>query len=175
MINEADNQRILLEQQINKIKQQQMKLNQFYEREIEHLNDMHQFVINISENKLNNNSFYSWMFEYKNNVKQFDIIKQEEKKKSLITQIDQILQQENQVMDSSKEKERIIFHWIDFCSESKDEKSSMIDNDTTIDSNEKMILILANLSNVLECSEAEVEDSIMDFGMDKSSIGNIFI
>jgi hypothetical protein len=134
MINEADNQRILLEQQINKIKQQQMRLNQFYERKIEHLNDMHKFVINISENKC----FYSWMFEYKNNLKQFDIIKQEQKKKnSLITEIDQILQQENQVMNSSKEKERIIFHWIDFRSESKDEKSSMIDNDTTIDSNER--------------------------------------
>jgi len=100
MINEADNQRILLEQRIDKIKQQQMRLNQFYERKIEHLNDMHKFVRNISENKC----FYSWMFDYKNNVKQFDIIKQEQKKNSLINQIDQILQQENQVMDSSKEK-----------------------------------------------------------------------
>jgi len=137
MINEADNQRILLEQQINKIKQQQMRLNQFYERKIEHLNDMHKFVINISENKC----FYSWMFEYKNNVKQFDIIKQEQKKNSLINQIDQILQQQNQIIGINKTKNiRLIFY---FCLESKDEISittnilSVLDNETTIDSNKK--------------------------------------
>jgi len=134
-INEADNYRVLLEQKINKIKQQQIILNDLYEREINNLNDRHQFLTNICKNS------YRFISEYEKYVKQFQLIKDEQANNPFILQIDQILQQQNQIIGINKTKNiRLIFY---FCLESKDEISittnilSVLDNETTIDSNKK--------------------------------------
>jgi hypothetical protein len=134
-INEADNYRELLEQKINKIKQQKIILNDLYEREINNLNDRHQFLTNICKNS------YRFISEYEKYVKQFQLIKDEQANNLFILQIDQILQQQNQIIGINKRKNvRLIFY---FRLESKDEISittnilSVLDNETTIDSNKK--------------------------------------
>jgi hypothetical protein len=120
MSNEADNQRIVLEQQIDQIKQQQVRLNNFYEDKINYLNNMHEFVRNICDNKFDNNHS-----EYEKTLKQFQLVKQEQNKYSFIQQIDQILH-----MNSN--------------SEPKDEISSIIDHEITVDSNEDTMVVSSN-------------------------------
>ncbi|UJR23257.1 hypothetical protein I4U23_026277 [Adineta vaga] len=105
MIIEADHQRVSIQQQIDNIKQQQMILNNFYEREMKHLNEMHDSLVNICENKLDNQNFHTLMHDYEKNTKQLARIKKEdEEKNSLPIQIDQILKQQNE-MKQSKEKQ----------------------------------------------------------------------
>ena len=81
MLNEADNHRILVEEQIDKIKQQQILLNNFYENKLKDLNHIHEFVRNINSNHL----------EYEKTFKQFQLIKEQQNNYSFIQQIDQII------------------------------------------------------------------------------------
>lgn len=81
MLNEADNHRIFVEEQINKIKQQQILLNNFYENKLKDLNHIHEFVRNINHNYL----------EYEKTFKQFQLIKEQQNNYSFIQQIDQII------------------------------------------------------------------------------------
>ena len=103
MINEAENHRILIEQQINKMKQQQILLNDLYEHEIKNLNDIHEFLINICQNTS------LCLSEYEQSIKQFQLIKQNYLHNSFIIQIDQILQQQNQIIGINKNKEYCFF------------------------------------------------------------------
>jgi hypothetical protein len=105
MITKADQQRSVLEQQIDKIKQQQIALNQFYDRELKQLNEMHELVVNICANRLDNQNFHSLMRDHGKHMKQFETIKLEEASNSIISQIDQILQQQNQAIDKKNEEE----------------------------------------------------------------------
>lgn len=101
-VNETETYRSLLEQQINKIKQQQTTLNDLYEREIKNLNNIHEFLTNICENN------YLLISEYEQYLKEFELIKQNQGNNSFIQafilQIDQILQQQNQVIGIDKNK-----------------------------------------------------------------------
>jgi hypothetical protein len=109
MIDEAEKERLLLEQQIDKMKYQQEMINNFYKREIKHLNDMQTFVIDICENKPNNSDRYLLKSEYEKSINEFESFKQEQEKNSsmrlCIIQIEQILQQQN---DRSKKKKIIL-------------------------------------------------------------------
>lgn len=105
MITDADNHRYVLKQRIDQIKQQQLRLNHFYEREIEQYNDMYRFTMNLCGNQLHSDNFYSLMFDYGNNAQQFDRMKQEQTQNSLIIQIDQILKEQNVIVDSGKERQ----------------------------------------------------------------------
>ena len=107
MIDEADNQRILLEQHIDKMKRQQITLNNLYECEIKHSNDMYKFVLDLCENKVNdNNNRYTLTFESERKIKEFQLIKKEQEKNSFMklftSQIEQILQRKNPICDIGK-------------------------------------------------------------------------
>jgi hypothetical protein len=108
-INDAENHRVLLEQQINKIKQQQTSLNDLYEREIKNLNNIHEFLTNICENN------YLLISEYERYIKQFELIKQNQANNSFIQafilQIDQILQQQNQFLGTKSFSNNILFYF----------------------------------------------------------------
>jgi hypothetical protein len=103
IINEAESHRILFEQQINKIKQQQTVLNDIYEREIKNLNDKNEFLTHICENS------YVLISEYEQYVKQFELIKQEQINNQFIFDIDEILQQQKQNQILRKNNKRKIF------------------------------------------------------------------
>jgi hypothetical protein len=101
-MHDAENHRVSLEQQIDKIKHQQTELNNLYERELKNLNDIHQFVINICENS------HLIISDYEQYVKQLNLIKQDQKNnsfiQSFIIQIDQILQQEKHIDGRNREE-----------------------------------------------------------------------
>ncbi|CAF1616783.1 unnamed protein product [Adineta ricciae] len=100
MITKADNERVLLEQRIHDIKQQQIVLNKFYEQEMKRLDEMHGFLVNISENKIDSHNFYSLMNNYEKNIKQFTAINHEDKtKSSFLNQIDQFLKQQTDLKE----------------------------------------------------------------------------
>ncbi len=160
-INDAENHRVLLEQQINKIKQQQTSLNDLYEREIKNLNNIHEFLTNICENN------YLLISEYERYIKQFELIKENQANNSFIQafilQIDQILQQQNQFLGTKSFSNNILFF---LNLESKDEISittnilSALDNETTIVREEE------------EEEEELIIDSIIDCHSNELSIGN---
>jgi 7-keto-8-aminopelargonate synthetase-like enzyme len=122
---DAENHRVSLEQQIYKIKQQQIELNDLYERELKNLNDMHQLITNICENN------YLVISNYERYAQQLQSIKQDQENnsfiQSFILQIDQILQQQNHIDGTAN----IL---------------SISDNETTTDSDSKykIISILKN-------------------------------
>jgi 7-keto-8-aminopelargonate synthetase-like enzyme len=117
---DADNHRVSLEQQIYKIKQQQIELNDLYERELKNLNDMHQLITNICENN------YLVISNYERYAQQLQSIKQDQENnsfiQSFILQIDQILQQQNHIDGTAN-------------------TLSISDNETTTDSDSKYKII----------------------------------
>lgn len=99
IIHDAENHRVSLEQQIYKIKQQQIELNDLYERELKNLNDIHQFVTNICENS------DLVISDYTQYAQQLQSIKQNQENNSFIIQINQILQQKNPNISSISDHE----------------------------------------------------------------------
>lgn len=92
-IHDAGNHRSLLEEQIERLKQQHNALNKIYEREITNLNQMHQLVKNICGNN------YLLISDYDRYAKQWQSIKQNQMNNSFLQpfmfQIDQLLQQQD--------------------------------------------------------------------------------
>jgi len=117
---DAENHRVSLEQQIYKIKQQQIELNDLYERELKNLNDMHQLITDICENN------YLVISNYERYAQQLQSIKQDQENnsfiQSFILQIDQILQQQNHIDGTAN-------------------TLSISDNETTTDSDSKYKII----------------------------------
>ena len=92
-MHEAENHRISLEEQIERLKQQHNALNDFYTREITNLNHIHQLVKNLCGNN------YLLISDYDRYAKQWQLIKQNQMNHSYLQpfmfQIDQILQQQD--------------------------------------------------------------------------------
>lgn len=90
-IREAETHRLSLEEQIERLKQQQITLNDFYERETKNLNHIHQVVKNICDNN------FLLVSDYERYMKQWQLIKQDQTKnsslQSFIVQIDRVLQE----------------------------------------------------------------------------------
>lgn len=93
-IHDAESHRVTLEEQIERLKQQQMTLNDFYERHLRNLHHTHQLVKNLCENN------YLFVSDYERYSKQWQLIKHDRTNntslQTFITQIDQILQQQQQ-------------------------------------------------------------------------------
>lgn len=137
-ITEAENYRSLIEQQIHKIKQQQITLNNFYENEIKNLNHIQEFLRNICEN---NSLFIS---DYEQYMKQYQFIKENQLNNSFLKffteQIDQIIQQQQQQQQNQLN---------DF--ESKDEISLISEQDTNLCTKEEELII----ESTMECDSNE--------------------
>ena len=97
MIGDAKSQALVLEQGIDKMSQQRLALDRFYENEIKHLKDRHDYLVNLAESKSNEANCSSFTFDDEDNRKQLHLIKHDTIPflQSVTVQVDQILRQQH--------------------------------------------------------------------------------
>ena len=98
MIGDAKSQALVLEQGIEKMSQQRLALDRFYEKEIQSLKERHGYLLNLAESKSNEANCSSFTFDDdEDNRKQLHLIKHDTIPflQSVTVQVDQILRQQH--------------------------------------------------------------------------------
>ena len=110
MLSDAQQQKRLLEEQIDRLSEQKLALNELYERELKNATDLHTFISHVCETKCNETNSYKLTSDYEKNLQQFNAIKgvQIPEIQSFIARVDQILQAPELTMnaDSSRSSKR---------------------------------------------------------------------
>ena len=187
MLSDAQQQKRLLEEQIDRLSEQKLAVNQLYERELKSATDLHTFVSNLCETKCNETNSYKPTGDYEKDLQQFNAIKQTQMPeiRSFIARFDQVLQTAERMTstDPSKasRKDDDSLTGMTISLEMKEEiwngsdALPIIDDQTTIERRSLTGVNVRRCSSLLVYSDSDSkhDESMQDTNNDEMSMGNI--